>query len=351
MPYLAPRFDHDVFMSYAHGRRPGRSDAPLRNWSQKFIDLLGNEIYALRPDIGAVHFWDDRNIDLTAALTEELKFKVERSGLLLIMMSPAYLSSEWCTKELDWFKEQFLGRRRSPGRVFVIRAVSTNTELWPDFLKDSSGQPDIGFQFHQETTDIGTEPYGWPDLSERTREFNSMFATLRTTLIKRLEAIRAGLQSTPSPLSAPQGPTRPRRLYLHAPTAADNVRAAVETELRVDGYSIVPAVPRAATDSLSAWQAEVNARVQVAQKCDALTLLRPPDDPSFDDEFLEVGADELGRINAARRDRPLPCAVLDGSGTPFALAEYAKRSGIELFDLSDPSWRPEFKTWLEEARV
>jgi hypothetical protein len=137
--YLAPYFDHDVFMSYAHGRLPGEAYAPLRSWSQKFIDLLRADIYALQPELSAVRFWDDRNVDPTAALTQDIKEKVERSGVLLIMMSPRYLASDWCKNELHWFKVQFEGRHRSPGRVFVVRAVSTNTDLWPDFLKDESG--------------------------------------------------------------------------------------------------------------------------------------------------------------------------------------------------------------------
>src|SRR6516162_9767608 len=159
--YLAPNFDPDVFMSYAHGAEQGSHYAPLRTWSQAFIDILRADIRALRPDLGVVNFWDDRRIDPTAALTDEIKATAERSGVLLIMMSEAYLLSKWCTDELTWFKAQFLDRRVYPGRVFVVRAVSTNTDRWPDFLKDSSGQPDIGFQFHQETTDIGIEPYGW----------------------------------------------------------------------------------------------------------------------------------------------------------------------------------------------
>jgi hypothetical protein len=312
---------------------------------------LRADIYALQPELSAVRFWDDRNVDPTAALTQDIKEKVERSGVLLIMMSPRYLASDWCKNELHWFKVQFEGRHRSPGRVFVVRAVSTNTDLWPDFLKDESGHPDIGFQFYPETTDEGVEPYGWPELLERTREFNLPFSRLRTTLIKRLKEIKAGLPPTSPTPSEQHAQRRPPRLYLHAPTGAEDVLTVVVSELRNDGYSIVPAVPRAASTTLSDWQSEVNARVQVAQKCDVLTLLRSTNDPRFDDEFLEVGADELPRINAARRDRPLPCAVLDGSGAPFALAEYAKRSGIEFFDLSQPSWRPEFKTWFGRARA
>jgi hypothetical protein len=104
-------------------------------------------------------------------------------------------------------------------------------------------------------------------------------------------------------------------------------------------------------DTLSAWQAEFNERVRVAESCAALTLLRPTNDPSFDNEFQVVGVDTLNRVNKIRRNRPLPCAILDRSRTPFEDAEYARRSGIALFDLSNPNWLPEFKVWFEEARA
>src|SRR5260370_38721878 len=100
------------------------------------------------------------------------------------------------------------------------------------------------------------------------REFNVTFATLRTTVIKRLEAIKASLHSaSPAPLAPQQLPRSPL-LYFHAPLGPDNVRMEVENELRGDGYRIVPAVPPALTNELAACQPEVNARVQVAQKRD-----------------------------------------------------------------------------------
>jgi hypothetical protein len=305
MPYLVPDFDHDVFMSYAHGQLDGYPDAPLRDWSQKFIDHLRAETYALRPDIGEVTFCDDRSVDPTAALTDDIKVKVERSGVLLIIMSPAYLLSKWCTDELDWFKAQFMGRRRSPGRVFVVRAVSTKTDgwpRWPDFLKDSSGHPDIGFRFHQETREVGIEPYGWPDLRFRSEEFNKEFRTLRTTLIKRLEALRADMQPTPSPLSSRQGATGPPRLYLHTPPGPEDVRTEVESELRAEGYTIVSVTPR--TNGSLDWRDERKDRLEVVRTCDVLTLLRPTDDPAFDLDFSAVGIDTL---NHSRRPTAPVC--------------------------------------------
>jgi hypothetical protein len=353
MPYLAPHFEHDVFMSYAHGHAPGASYAPLRSWSQKFIDLLYADFRGLRKDFDDLRFCDDRDVDPTAALTHEIKCKVEKSCILLIMMSPRYLVSDWCTNELGWFKTQFQNRRRSPGRVFVVRAVSTKTDEWPDFLKDEQGHPDIGFQFHPETMEEGIEPYCYPDLLERTREFNQPFTRLRTTLIKRLEEIKASTQQTPESNQprTPSTATGMFRLYFHAPTSPDVVREEVERDLRADGFRILPGVPRKPGNTIADYQAETAARVQAAQKCDALALLRATDDPSFDDDFLEIGADELARINASRADRPLPCAVLDRSGTHFDLADYARQRGIAVFDLIDPAWRPAFRSWLAGARA
>jgi hypothetical protein len=351
MAYLAPYFEHDVFMSYAHGRIPGRPEAPLRDWSRSFIDHLRADMFALQTDIGTAEFWDDRLGDPTDRLTDEIKYHVEHSGVLLIIMSPRYLASDWCSKELHWFRQQFLNRRVSPRRVFVVRAVSTNTDLWPDFLKDSSGHPDIGFQFHEETTRAGIEPFGWPDLNERSNEFNKMLRSLRTTLIGRLEKIRASEQAARDDGASPARGNRtgPPLIYLHTPLGSAALRAKVKGELRDDGYCVAPAV-RPATGP-SDWQREAEDRIRAAQACDALTLLRPSNDARFDYEFREVGKHELSRINAARASRPLPCAVLDGSATRFESAEFAERSGIALFDLSNPGWRPAFRAWFDRARL
>jgi hypothetical protein len=54
-------------------------------------------IASLFTEFDELKIWDDRRIDPTAALTDELRNKVERACLLLIVMSPRYLASAWCT--------------------------------------------------------------------------------------------------------------------------------------------------------------------------------------------------------------------------------------------------------------
>jgi hypothetical protein len=43
-------------------------------------------------------------------LTDNLKRKVERSALLLVVMSPFYLGSAWCGDEVNWFAATLPGR-------------------------------------------------------------------------------------------------------------------------------------------------------------------------------------------------------------------------------------------------
>src|SRR5262245_24652430 len=190
MAYRSPRFDCDVFMSYAHGASPGVENPPLRRWSWAMIDSLKAEIGSLFTDFDGLKIWDDRSLDPTAALTDELRKTVQRSCLLLIVMSPRYLRSACCTDERAWFEHEFAERRKGLGRIFVVRAVSTDPNKWPSCLKDERGLADLGFRFHRDTDEESVEPYGWPDLVERNEAFYRSLATLRTTLVHRLRDIK-----------------------------------------------------------------------------------------------------------------------------------------------------------------
>jgi hypothetical protein len=350
MPYLMPQFDYDVFISYAHGHVPGVADPPLKRWSQAMIDRLKADIASLFTDFDELKIWDYRSIDPTAELTDELRNKVERSCLLLIVMSPRYLASAWCKDELTWFERQFAERRKGVGRVFIVRAVSTDSNKWPRFLKDERGHADLGFRFHRETDDENVEPYGWPDLVDRNEDFYRALSTLRTTLVQRLRAIKKSRdrQTAPVAMTAAAPAWRPPRVYLHARPEYDALRKSVSDELREAGCNVVTPVPAAAGGSPADWTAESRARIEAAQHCDALTLLRGSTDRHFDDELLDIAMDERERINTAR-GAPLPCAVLDASRSPFPMADFARRNRIALFDLGEPAWRTSFKDWAETS--
>jgi hypothetical protein len=83
-------------------------------------------------------------------------------------MSPRYLASTWCQDELEWFKRQVQGREREHGRVFIVRALRTDENRWPEFLRDTRGHPMPGFQYHDKQDSM---PYGWRGSAEHREAY------------------------------------------------------------------------------------------------------------------------------------------------------------------------------------
>src|SRR5262245_60885899 len=102
MAYLSPSFEWDVFVSYSHGVQRSRGSSPLKRWSHALIEALKDDIHDLSTEFGDFAIWYDEDIDPTAKLTDELRGKVERAAILMILMSPRYLTSSWCTDERAW---------------------------------------------------------------------------------------------------------------------------------------------------------------------------------------------------------------------------------------------------------
>jgi hypothetical protein len=338
LAYLAPHFTYDIFLSYSHGEVQGIENPPLKRWSQAFIDRLRADILSTRPDFAPLNIFDDRDADRTMGLSDQLKDIVEQSGLLLIVMSLHYLESLWCTDERDWFVQQFAHRHKDSGRVFIVRSISTDEESWPGVLKDSRGHTDLGFRFHPVTAEIGTTPYGWPDLLDKSEDFYKALAPLRTSIIRRLQDLKRLLDCQPAPQSPPPpGRQTPPRLYLHSRQSANGLRVIVSDQLKLAGCIVIDPVADVASTTISALHVESQRRIQLAKRCDALTLLRTPNDPSFDDELIDIAFDELERINK-ERSRPIACAVLDGGGSDHELVQSVAIKGVRHFPLSDPAW-------------
>jgi hypothetical protein len=350
LAYLAPHFQYDIFMSYSHGAVDRMENPPLKRWSQGFIDLLKADILSTQDDFDSLEIFDDRDADRTMGLSDQLKEIVERSGLLLIVMSPRYLRSSWCTDELGWFVQQFANRRKGSGRVFIVRSISTDEGRWPAILKDSRGHSDLGFRFHPVTTESGTTPYGWPDLLEKNEDFYKALAPLRTTIIRRLRDLKTDLDDVRSQVARETPPalvTKPR-LYLHSPRLTNGLRVTVTDQLKRAGCIVIDPAADATNTTIGALHFESQERIRLAKRCDALTLLRTPDDPSFDDELIDIAFDELERINK-ERSRPIACAVLDGGGSDHELLQSVAIKGVRHFPLSDPAWPSTVMAWIADS--
>ena len=350
--FLDPHFNPDVFVSYSHGDPRGAGDSPLKQWTHALIRKLEGQILALDDEFDDLHIWMDAQIDPTAHLSEELRRKVATSGVLLIVMSKRYLKSAWCRDELDWFRNQIRDRAGDVGRVFVLRVQPTETESWPDFLRDERGHAMPGFTFH-DPGDI--TPWGWPDLREMDRDCVKELCRLQTALTKRLRELRlraakrAEAEAAVAAAAAPalQALSGPHRIFLHAPTAAEPERIDIGRILSQDG--ILSMTTKADPGGgLAGWQRDATMRMETAKRCEALALLRTEDaGDRFVGDLVDIGVDERERI-ANARGTPLPCAVLDKTGGELPID--GSMFGIEHFDVNRPNWRGQFREWLDAAR-
>ena len=118
----------------------------LNDWSKRLVDEARKLVAAglgLR-QAKDVDLWMDYKISGNAPLTRQLRDKVEKSGVLLVLMSEWYLESSWCRDELGWFFDA-VRQKRANRPVFVVRVRATDHGLWPEVFKDERGHPLVGY--------------------------------------------------------------------------------------------------------------------------------------------------------------------------------------------------------------
>jgi hypothetical protein len=120
---LAMPFDHDVFVSYARAddAMPFGSDAEFG-----LVTTLAANINR-GIGIGKKQIFIDHNLMPGDAFNDDLKRKVERSAVLVVLLSENYIKSEWCGQELQHFIDSHGDDPRKPRDVFVVELAPFET--------------------------------------------------------------------------------------------------------------------------------------------------------------------------------------------------------------------------------
>jgi hypothetical protein len=178
MAYV-PGYDHDVFVSYA--RLDNQGDAA---WVTNLVRHLETEV---RQRLGTkdLCIWIDHNLDGNHPLTSEIMQAIRGSAALIVVLSPSYISSQWCVRE----RNAFLGFARdcvAEGRIFIVRCRDIDSVEMPAEFGDL-----IGFKFWTQDTDAGgvTRPLGLTNLRERA--YFASVINLSDKLGQKLKQMRA----------------------------------------------------------------------------------------------------------------------------------------------------------------
>src|SRR5580765_6313389 len=136
-------FESDVFVSYAHiddqalaEGQPGWISSLHRHLQVRLEQLLGKE----------ARIWRDPKLQGNDVFADRLVDRLPGVAVLVSVLSPRYVKSEWCQRELAEFLKADVatGGARVADKLRVFKVVKTPipAELQPQHLK-----PALGYDF------------------------------------------------------------------------------------------------------------------------------------------------------------------------------------------------------------
>lgn len=146
MGYL-PDFRHDIFVSYAHV-----DDIPWHGIQDGWVTtLISNIKKQLATHLGrtdAYSLWMDDKLAEHVELTQQIMEALNNTAILIIILSPGYVASDWCTREKNIFFQMLRNKRSG---IFVIERSHIEPDERPQelaefvpfqfWIKDREGMP------------------------------------------------------------------------------------------------------------------------------------------------------------------------------------------------------------------
>lgn len=135
-----PRFKYDIYISFAHLDN-------LDGWVNRFHEHLNIWLARRFGKMGMIKTWKDSFLDPGRLFDQTIQSRINESALFLTVTSNAYLESEYCHKELEWFydkaQQDALGGLMIGEHFRIINVLITNIsyEKWPEKYGHTSGFP------------------------------------------------------------------------------------------------------------------------------------------------------------------------------------------------------------------
>ncbi len=228
-------FERHLFISYAH-----IDNQPLtpehQGWITRFHQSL-EAILSMRIGQKAV-IWRDDKLQGNDVFADEIIDQFDHTALLISVLTPRYVNSQWCTREVSEFcrKAERNGGLvvENKSRVFkVLKTPVDSQDLLPAVVKNM-----LGYEFF--TMEDGAPLELDPAYGEKfAHDYNRKVGVLAwdaAQLIKKLESASENPEKSYDELSGAK-----ETVYL-AECSHDlrDAREILETDLRFHGYEVLP---------------------------------------------------------------------------------------------------------------
>jgi TIR domain len=228
-------FEQDIFISYAH-----LDNQPLAKGLEGWVEALHERLkITLGQLVGEeVKVWRDRKLQGNDVFAETLVAELSKAAVLVSVLSPRYVKSEWCLRELEEFcrraAEQGGARVGDKSRVFKVLKSHVPLDEHPAAVREM-----LGYSFYEYDAERQrAQEFSHEVTPQRDPRYWAVLNDLAWDIKQALEALRA---ATPDSAAASGAAGGGKAVYL-ATTTSDvaDERDQVRRELQQRGYQVLP---------------------------------------------------------------------------------------------------------------
>jgi hypothetical protein len=224
-----PDFEDDLFISYAHIDNQPLAEG-LKGWVETFHERLRIRLEQITGS--SVSIWRDRKLQGNDLFSETLVARLSKAAILVVVLSPRYVKSEWCLRELGEFcLSSEAGGGLNVGdksRVFKVVKFHVPFAEHPPQLRGV-----LGYEFFEFDAERG-----------RAREFSPDVTPARDIRYwEKLDDIAYDIKQTLDNLTRPPEPAsaEAKTVYLSETTSDISAeRDLIKRELQLRGHVVLP---------------------------------------------------------------------------------------------------------------
>ena len=224
-------YDRHLFISYAHIDNQPLTPDQL-GWVTRFHASL-EAMLSMRMGRKA-SIWRDEKLAGNDIFSNEIISQFPRTAVLVSVLSPRYIESDWCTREVREFcavaeRAATLVVENKSRVIKVIKTPVDTEDSLPPVMKQVLGYP--FYTVTDDQTPIELDPaYG----AELAQKYNLKVAKLAWDIAQLVKKLEAGAD-------VPSHETAGTTVYLsECSYDRRDAREALEAELRMHGYAVLP---------------------------------------------------------------------------------------------------------------
>lgn len=227
-----------IFISYAHiDNQPVSGEE--KGWITHLINNLRNELNRKMGRVENYELWMDFRLKGSDELTPAIEDQLAKTHALVILLSPGWIASEWCQRELQVFSRHL---DRPAGRVFVVELDSIQKSEKPPVLHDL-----LTYRFWKQTDQDKIRQLGYPvphaDDFAYFDQLADLSHHLAGSLKEKNQADAAAVVNAPTPSSSASASTTPALATIYVAPVNDSLydeRASLIRELGQFGIDALP---------------------------------------------------------------------------------------------------------------